>query len=303
MADWDEPWAEYVPSPEEVAQYMERWNTRNETYVRQWLQICGTSRFFACGIFFQTVWDGVAGVCLALSSRMSTRQCQTNDDPVYQHRLGGIPFPEWMYFDAYFYDHAVFPNMAAFQDENRGRRIGNLGEVFATLCTAAGIVGWQDIAFVYPGQWVYGGMRALLHQLRVPIHAEIVSGLSYRALASLDVFVSYHVSSVGVDPQRMVIWNVSNEAGPEMTYPNQDHWWWLPVWRPNGQTEEYSHMLDYRSLAPQAHQLLAESLPHAGTGPAMRRITNLMGHLAPRGYQLRPHLSQPGSRPPGRSPF
>ena len=62
-------------------------------------------------------------------------------------------------------------------------------------------------------------------------------------------------------------------------------------------------MLDYRSLAPQAHEVLAEALPHVGDGPAMRRLANLMGQLAPRGYQPRPHLSQPGSRPPRRPPF
>ena len=302
MAGWLDPsTGEYFPSESEVRQSMERWSSPNEMYVRQWLKMCGSSRWFACGIYFPMVWEGVAGVCLALSSGMSTRQSKINNDPEYQHGMGGIPFPEWLYFDAYFYGNAVFGNMLAFRDETRGRRIGSLWDVFDTLCTAAGIDAWEAYAVVRPGQWVYRGMRYLLCVLGVRIHAEIVSGLSYRALATLDVFVSYHASSMGLDPQKMVIWNVSNEDGPEMRYPSQDHWWWMPVWRPYGQSDEYPNLLDYPSLPPQAHNVLAVSLPFASTGlPASRRIHNILGHLGPVGYQPGPHFVQPGSQPPRR---
>jgi hypothetical protein len=294
---------EYYPSDDEVRYSMERWHTppNHEAYARRWLKQCGSERWFACGIFFPILWEGVKGVCLAVSSVMSTRQSKTNNDPDYQHSMGGIPEPEWLYFDAFFYAHAVFGNFSVFQDERLGKPIGYLLHVFDTLCTARGIVAWKANLFVHPGQWVYSSMRYLLGQLGIPIHAEIVSGLSYRALATLDVFIAYHAAFMGTDPQKMAIWNVSPEVGPEMKYPRQDQWWWLPVWRSFGQSDEYPNMLDYPALPPQVHNVLALALPYASPGSlASRRIGNIIGHLGAHGYQPGPHLHQPGSHVPKR---
>eukprot|EP00959_Pyramimonas_sp_CCMP1952_P297995 6233616-Pyramimonas_sp.AAC.1 len=166
---------EYYPSDDEVRCSMERWHTppNDEAYARQWLKQCGSERWFACGIFFPIVWEGVRGVCLAVSSGMSTRLSKTNNDPNYQHSRGGIPEPDWVYFEAFFYAHAVFGNVAVFQDKKLGKPIGFLLDVFDTLCTGRGIVAWKAHLFIHPGQWMYSSMRYLLGQLDIPIHAEI----------------------------------------------------------------------------------------------------------------------------------
>ena len=81
----------YHPSDEEVRYCMERWQTphNHEAYARRWLRQCGSERF-ACGICFSIVWEGVKGVCLAVSSGSSTALSSTINNADYQHSMGGI---------------------------------------------------------------------------------------------------------------------------------------------------------------------------------------------------------------------
>ena len=76
------------------------------------------------------------------------------------------------------------------------------------------------------------GLRMLFEYLRVPIFAEVVSGLSYRRFASLDVYVAMYTSAMGMQPQPMVVWNAAYEDNQGIIqYPIQDQWWSMPVWR------------------------------------------------------------------------
>ena len=126
-----------------------------------------------------------------------------------------------------------------------------------------------------PGGWVYAGLRRLLHLLRIPVHAEVMSGISYKRMASLDVFVATHTAAMGMEPQPMTRWNASNEVTGGIRYfPKQDHWWHLPVWRSEGQYED-GNIMDYQvdmSMAPHVQGVLAVYEAHARAGDEATRM-------------------------------
>ena len=201
-----------------------------------------------------------------------------------QRRMRGIESPEWLHFDVYFYPGLVFGNISGFADP-AATYLGTLSYVFQLLCTQAGIQNWRSHVFVGNGGWVYGGLRRLLQLLRIPVHSEVVSGLSYRRMASLDVFVATHTGAMGMEPPSMALWNASHDVTDGITYfPKQDQWWYMPVWRSEGQGD--LQVMDYQvDLGMPAHvqRVLAILDVHARPGGAVprRRIGTLLGHLAP----------------------
>ncbi len=202
-----------------------------------------------------------------------------------QLRMGGIQTPEWLAFAVYFYPGLAFGHLLGFRDP-AAEYLGTLSDVFHRLCTEAGIANWRRHVFVGHGGWVYAGLRKLLQLLGIPVHSEVVSGLSYRRMASLDVFVATHTASMGMEPPCMALWNASHDVKDGITlFPKQDHWWHMPVWRSFGQSE-YGNVMDYRvDLGMPAHVqgVLAVLAPHGRTGDvsARRRIGTMLGHLAP----------------------
>ena len=214
-----------------------------------------------------------------------------------QRRMGGIQTPEWLAFAVYFYPGLVFGNLSGFADP-AAKYLGTLSEVFHRLCTQAGIANWRSHVFVGHGGWVYAGLRKLLQLLRIPVHSEVVSGLSYRRMASLDVFVATHTGAMGMEPPPMALWNASYDAKDGITYfPKQDQWWYMPVWRSEGQGEW--QVMDYQvNLGMPAHvqRVLAIMDVHARPGGAVprRRIGTLLGHLTP---DVLPGAQFPALRP------
>ena len=202
-----------------------------------------------------------------------------------QINMGGIQNPEWLWFAVYFYPGLVFGNISGFADP-AATYLGTLSYVFQLLCTQAGIQNWRSHVFVGNGGWVYGGLRRLLQLLRIHVHSEVVSGLSYRRMASLDVFVATHTGAMGMGPPAMALWNASDDVKDGITYfPKQDHWWHMPVWRSAGQGDA-SNIMDYQvdlSIHPQVQRVLAEMVRHAraGDAAAVRRIGHLLGHMTP----------------------
>ena len=172
-----------------------------------------------------------------------------------QRRYGGIDTPEYLFYEVFFYPGMVFGNLAGFVDSH-AQPLGTLAHVFNQLCTQARIASWGQDVFVRPGGWAYGGFRTLMQRLRVPVHAEVVSGLSYRRLASLDVFMAIHTAAMGMGPPPMALWTVSNEdADGIQHYPQQDQWWHMPVWRPADQWAAWwikgsgaSNIIDYQAV-------------------------------------------------------
>lgn len=200
----------------------------------------------------------------------------------YQRSNGGIPTPEWMTFAVYFYPDLVFGNLSGFADV-AATYVGTIADVLNSMCAEAGIPNWRLHVFVRHGDWVYAPLRRLFQLLRIHLHAEVVSGLSWRGLASLDVFVSTHAVTMGPEPQPMALWNASHDQGSITYYPSADHWWHMPVWRSFGQCE-YGNVLDWRvDLGTPEHvqNVLAVFSQHARTGDenARRRIRHMLGHL------------------------
>ena len=202
-----------------------------------------------------------------------------------QRRMGGIQTPEWLAFAVYFYPGLVFGNLLGFRDP-AAKYLGTLSEVFHRLCTQAGIANWRSHVFVGHGGWVYAGLRKLLQLLRIPVHSEVVSGLSYRRMASLDVFVATHTGAMGMEPPSMALWNASDDVKDGITYfPKQDHWWHMPVWRSVGQADSWN-LMDYQvdlRIPPHVQGVLAVMERHARTGDEVtrRRIGTMLRHLSP----------------------
>ena len=293
--------AEYTPSPEDVARAMYEWNVppASENAVYVWLKMLAESRWFASGIYFPAVWNGVLGVFLCVSTAESTRVSKANSQVDEEmRRRGGIKTPEWLYFDVFFYANLVFGNVQGFGDAGRqppGVFVGTLAYVLEHLCQIAGLRDWVNDVFVRHGQWMYGGLRRILDRLRIPVHAEVVSGLSYRALMSLDVFIGIHATGMGYEPQGMALWVASGDPG---VYPTQDQWWWMNVYRPWGQQ---ANLLDYRldlGITVQVDALLAV-FPLAATGPtaATRRMSTLLAHLPDSQLARRMAAQLPGHTP------
>ena len=244
---WDQE-GRYHPSEGEVQGGIVRWQMQptaeNEAHVWHWIKALKERTWLATALYFPYVWQGTVGVFLCLSNPTSTRQSKENCIPEYQRRCGGIPYPEYLFYDVYFYPGMRFGNLCDFMDD-RALRLGLLANVLVELCGRARVHFSEQDVFVRPGAWVYGGFRALMQRLRVPVHAEVVSGLSYRRLASLDVFMGIHTAAMGIEPSPMALWTVSNEDADRIPYyPQQDQWWHMPVWRPAGQPEQVN-IMDY----------------------------------------------------------
>ena len=209
--------------------------------------------------------------------------------------MSGIQTPEWTAFDVWFYPGKVFGDLSGFTDRNAQHQ-GSLADVFRVLCTQARIANFTDHLFVQPGAWAYGGMRRLLQLFGIHVHCEVVSGLSYRRMASLDVFVATHTRSMGIEPQPMALWNASYEDKNGIGhFPSQDHWWYLPVWRSFGPSE-YGNNMDYKvDFGIQAHVegFLQGLAPLARTGDAVARarIGHILGHLGPQVFLPGPQLA------------
>ena len=276
----DEQSGEYTPSPEEVDEGMRRWGMPDgeENKVFHWLKQLAENRGYATAVYFPFVWQAVRGVFLCISTDESMGERTSNGMVDNQRRMGGIETPEWLAFSVFFYPGLVFGNFSGFNDP-QAQPLGTLANVLDRLCADAGIRDWRRYVFVQPGGWVYAGLRHLLHLLRIPFHAELASGMSKRRIASLDVFVATHTGALGMDPQPMIRWNASHDVtdGIIQYFPNQDHWWHLPVWRSEGQYE-HGNIMDYQvdpSIPPQRQGVLA-----VYAGPGRSRIRGFLRLLA-----------------------
>ena len=237
---WNPTTGAYTPSQDEVAAGMVVWDMApgQQNAVFAWIKYLWESRWFASAVYFQYAWNGVPGVFLCVSTPASTRQSKQNG-----MANGGVDFPEYFLFDVYFYANLVFGHYHGFRDGD-ALHLGTLMDVLQSLCSDVGIATWRQHAVVRPGGWIYAGLRMLFEYLRVPIFAEVVSGLSYRRFASLDVYVAMYTSAMGMQPQPMVVWNAAYEDNRFIQYPIQDQWWSMPVWRSTCQLG--LNLLDYQ---------------------------------------------------------
>ena len=287
---WDEETRQYTPGEQEVQERMRAWGipAGRQGIVFRWIKMLAESTWFATAVYFPCMWQGVAGLCLCLSSNASTRMSKENGDIQNQRNMGGIQYPEWLLFDVFFYPGLVFGNIDGFSNP-RAQRIGTLEHVFDRLCNdTLRMAAWRQHVFVPDRGWVYAGMRTLMNILGIPVHAEVVSGLSYRRMASLDVFVAIQSNNMGVEPPGMALWNAQDDGQRGINFlPRQDQWWYMPVWRPVGQVDSRFYM-DYQvelSMPLAAQEVLAVMERNARTADeaSWRRMSATLRHLLPAG--------------------
>ena len=237
----------YRPSEDEVNDFMERWQRApgEERLVWRWLRTLRENTWLATALYFPHVWQGTMGVFLCLSTAHSTTQSKENRMDETQRRHGGIDTPDYLLYDVYFFPGMVFGNLGGFV-ERHGQFLGSLAQVFDRLCSQARIASWGQDVFVGPGGWMYGGFRTMMQRLGVPFHAEVVSGLSYRRIATLDVFMAIHTAAMGLGPPPMALWTVSHEDAHRIgDFPQQDQWYSMPVWRP-ADYQVQDNFMDYQ---------------------------------------------------------
>ena len=231
----------------------------------------------ASAVYFAHRWQGSPGTFLCISTQESTAASKYNSNPRNQVGMEGIQNPEWLSFQAYFYAGLAFGNYEGFNNPG-AVCLGTLGDVLQSLCTEARMQDWRALVYVRHGGWVYGGLRHVLSRLGVGVHGEVVSGLSYQRLRSLDVYVSTHSGLTGTGPSPMARWNVAYDDPTWV--PAQDQWWHMPVWRSTGQVDV--HVLDYQPEF-RSHSLLSilDAVRPAMNPMVSRRLGIVIRHVHP----------------------
>ena len=290
---WDERIGQYTPGEQEVHERMRAWGIggSHAGSVFRRIKQLKESTYMATAVYFPCIWQGVWGLCLALSTPDSTRMSKQNGIFQNQVNMGGIANPEWLLFVAYFYPGLVFGNMYGFTDGG-ARPMGTLADVFDRLCIdQLRMADWRQHVFVRDRGWVYGGLRTLMKLLGIPQHAEVVSGLSWRRMASLDVFVGIHSNDMGIVPPRMALWIAHDDGHRGIHYlPEQDHWWHMRVWRPVGQRDSRD-VMDYQvdlGMPPPVQEVVAVMERQARTADEAwwKRMSTHLRHVLPAGASL-----------------
>ena len=180
------------------------------------------STYTGGGVFFPvryrvgtTVEDGVM---LCVSTGGSTNVSKQNASPWFQIVHGGIPKPEYLFFEAYFYPRLVFMNICGFTDHQYGaHHVGTFENVLEELCGQA-LPHWRDVVFVRDQEFIYENLDRLLGMIGIPLWNRVMSGASYRAYGGLDVFMSFHSPGMPPGHRMQVQYLVTSHEDPTIRY-------------------------------------------------------------------------------------
>ena len=227
------------PNPEDGL-HGDRQVSRNTMLVTEWMRYVAANTYLAGAFYFPCQWMGVHGVLLAVSTAASSALSKTNASPCMQIVQNGIPRPEFLAFDAYFYQGLNFGNIRGFSDGMyRAFKVGTFEDALGALAATAGIGDWLQMLFVQDGMLIYQGLRDLLHAVGVPVYAHLTSGLSWHKYASLDVYLSIHSPGMDVEDCSPAWWLVCEERPYpwERYVPRAEDWFGLYSWEAYGQRE------------------------------------------------------------------
>ena len=81
-----------------------------------WMLKVSANTYLAGAFYFPCIWTGLHGVMLCVSNAASTALSKVNANTGMQIVHNGIPRPEPLAFDAYFYEGMNFGNIRGFSD-------------------------------------------------------------------------------------------------------------------------------------------------------------------------------------------
>ena len=119
------------PSRAATEEYMEQWSVvdnpeqglhteRNVSWnallVMEYMVKVSTQRYLAGAFYFPCIFNGLVGVMLCVSNAASTKLSKLNVNTCMQIVNNGIQRPEFLLYDAYFYNGLNFGNIRGFTD-------------------------------------------------------------------------------------------------------------------------------------------------------------------------------------------
>ena len=161
-----DPWWYDVPA-EVVERYLTEWSLPpgKEALVELWINKL-LATYTGRGVFFPvryrvgtTVEDGVM---LCVSTGGSTNVSKQTASSWYQIVHGGVPKPEYLFFEAYFYPKLVFMNIKGFTEHQYAAYpVGTFENVLDQLCVER-LPKWRDLVFVRDQEFIYEKLDCLL---------------------------------------------------------------------------------------------------------------------------------------------
>ena len=89
------------------------WNTK---LVMEWMLKVSANTYLAGAFYFPCTWEGRPGVMLCVSNAAASALSKVNANTSMQIVHNGIPRPEFLVFDEYFYEGMNFGNIRGFSD-------------------------------------------------------------------------------------------------------------------------------------------------------------------------------------------
>ena len=136
---------QYEPSAEEVAWGMSYWELYDgmELPAKEWFKYVAENTYTARSVLFTGKYMEMDGVFFAASCAASTMLSKQNADVFTQVRNEGIPMPEYMLYDVFFYEGMIIDNVhGCFNPKYHPIRTGTLQEYLAFRCAEEGIDDW-----------------------------------------------------------------------------------------------------------------------------------------------------------------
>ena len=137
------------PSDDEVNWGMQYWelDAGMELLAKAWFKCATENTYTARAVLFTGKYMDMDGVFFAASCGASTTLSKQNADVFMQMRNGGIPMPEYLLYDVFFYENLTIDNVyGCFIPKHSPIRTGTLQEYLAFRCAAEGIQNWIQYA-------------------------------------------------------------------------------------------------------------------------------------------------------------
>ena len=119
-------------------------------------------------------------------------------------------------------------------------RIGTFEQVLEEYARAKGIPAWRMHTKVQDGEYVHMALRRTLGTLGIPMHAEVLAGLSYRAFRGVDVYRNFWSEGMplsDVHASHWVVCQQSQEHGQRYAL-RPENWFHGNVWLPYDQKDD-----------------------------------------------------------------
>jgi len=234
----------------DVLNMMERWNLPEAEYPKgqDWYDTVMFGSYFATGLKFPFVLNGVSGMLLAVSTPESNRLYQQNDADIKAGLV--ITQPYWLKYNVFFYKGLALGNWAGIKDPlyQEKQLPGDfecfLNRVFMSPWLVKPGPRWKSVYCMVSGGIAGGDFLASLRQLLVSLGIrtwlELTCGYSKSRYRCLDMYVRFFAN--GVPPPTEEAWYILNLEVPILARwkPVPELWMTYKCWWSMGQKQTCS---------------------------------------------------------------